>query len=385
MIEPRLLSLLTRDRRTVIVSGTNGKTTTTRLLSTALATIGPVASNTTGANMTPGIVAALNGARPEAMAVLEVDERWVPAVLATTGASTVVLLNLSRDQLDRTQEVRALARRWRDALGDFTRDDPDDADLTVIASADDPLVVWAAQAAPAVRWVATAQDWIADAAGCPACAGRILFIGEDWHCSNCELRRPTPTTTIGADTITVQGRSIPIEPTLPGRVNRVNAAFALTAALSLGAVPDVAATAIESVHEVAGRYRVTELDGTPLRLLLAKNPAGWHEALGLLRPAPAPVVIAINARIADGHDPSWLWDVEFERLGGRTVIACGERRHDLAVRLLYAGVDHLVADGLDDALHMARDVRDPSSSMPIDVAGNYTAFQEFLARVGEVA
>jgi UDP-N-acetylmuramyl tripeptide synthase len=119
-----------------------------------------------------------------------------------------------------------------------------------------------------------------------------------------------------------------------------------------------------------------------VRLLLAKNPAGWHEALDMLRPAPAPVVVAINARIADGHDPSWLWDVDFERLADRVVVATGERRHDLAVRLGYAGVEHSVAADVTDAVRAATSAPGYEPGAVIDVAGNYTAFQEYLELVG---
>ena len=108
LVDRDLLRQLTRGREVVVVSATNGKTTTTRLLGAALGTDRSVVSNSLGANMTPGIVAALGTAEPAAAAVLEVDERWVPQVLDQSGAGTVVLLNLSRDQLDRSQEVRKL-------------------------------------------------------------------------------------------------------------------------------------------------------------------------------------------------------------------------------------------------------------------------------------
>ena len=189
LVDGDLLRQLTRDREVVIVSATNGKTTTTRLIGAALGTDRPVVSNSLGANMTPGIVAALGVADPAATAVLEVDERWVEDVLAATGAGTVVLLNLSRDQLDRTQEVRKLAERWRRAL---TATPP----ARVVANADDPLVTWAASAAPEVIWVATGQDWNSDAAGCPNCSGRIAFEPGAWRCTGCDLARPTPDVTI---------------------------------------------------------------------------------------------------------------------------------------------------------------------------------------------
>jgi len=378
-VDPQLLRRLTTGRDVALVSATNGKTTTTRLLGAALGADRPVVSNVLGANMTPGIVAALGGADPSATAVLEVDERWLERVLAETGASTVVLLNLSRDQLDRTQEVRALAERWRRAL---TTTPP----RTVVANADDPLVVWAAQAAPHTVWVATAQDWTADAAGCPACSGRIAFSPGSWRCTNCDLARPRPDIAVddaggrGA-VVTLASGPVEVPLALPGRVNRVNAAFALAAAEAMGAEPDAAGLAMGAVREVAGRYRVADVGTTAVRLVLAKNPAGWHEALDLLAPPPAAVVVAINARVADGHDPSWLWDVPFERLAGRFVVATGERRHDLAVRLRYAGVDHAVADGLDASVALAARRGAPADS-PLDVAANYTAFQEFLDQVG---
>ena len=136
------------------------------------------------------------------------------------------------------------------------------------------------------------------------------------------------------------------------------------------------------MQEVAGRYRVATLAGRPVRLLLAKNPAGWHEAIDMLSPAPAPVVVAINARIADGHDPSWLWDVDYERLAGRLVVATGERRHDLAVRLRYAGVEHVTVAEVADAVARAAAAPGAEPGAIVDVAANYTAFQEYLDMVG---
>ncbi len=375
LIDPNLLQELTSHREVVIVSATNGKTTTTRMLSAALGTIGPVVSNSLGANMTPGIIAALGRADLAATAVLEVDERWVGSVLDATLAQTVVLLNLSRDQLDRSQEVRKLALHWKLALEKARP-------RRVVANADDPLVAWAVGDIPDVTWVATGQDWTADASGCPACSGRIEFDRSSWHCTTCDLERPVPTVVWDDSTVTVADRAVEVHLGLPGRVNRANAAFALATATQLGADLQSCAAAVGAVTEVAGRYRVATLNDVSIRLLLAKNPAGWHEVLEHIAPAPAPVIVAINARIADGHDPSWLWDVDFERLRGRFVVALGERRHDLAVRLHYGDVEHVVADTLDQALSMVAAAPGFQATRPVDVAANYTAFQDYLDRVG---
>jgi UDP-N-acetylmuramyl tripeptide synthase len=161
---------------------------------------------------------------------------------------------------------------------------------------------------------------------------------------------------------------------LPGRANQANAAMALTVAGILGADPARAAAAMSEVAEVVGRYAVVEVDGRQARLLLAKNPAGWLEVFDFLRPPPLPVVVVINARIADGRDPSWLWDVPFERLAGRLVVASGERSRDLAVRLRYANVEHVHAP--DPVLAVAA-----TGAPSVDVVANYTAFQALRARL----
>jgi UDP-N-acetylmuramyl tripeptide synthase len=394
-IDGDLLTALARGREIALVSATNGKTTTTHLLATALLRHGPVVSNSLGANMPPGIVAALGEADASARAVLEVDERWLPKVMKAVGPATVLLLNLSRDQLDRSHEVRKIADTWRDALRDIPSE-------RVIANADDPLVVWAASSAPHVVWVGTAAHWTNDASGCPKCGGRIAFTpagaapgggdvlgtgaeADSWACTQCDFAKPDPHWWLRADadgTFAVErriGTSIPLDLALPGRVNAANAAVVIAAAEAMGADPARAAAALNTVTDVAGRYQVAHVGGVEMRMLLAKNPAGWQEAIDMLGPSPRPVVASINARIADGRDPSWLWDVPFERMRGRFVVAIGERRHDLAVRLRYADVDHAIAGSLREATQLASE---RGESAHVDLIANYTAFQDYLIEVG---
>jgi UDP-N-acetylmuramyl tripeptide synthase len=161
---------------------------------------------------------------------------------------------------------------------------------------------------------------------------------------------------------------------LPGRANRANAAMALTVASLFGADPQGAAAAMSQVAEVVGRYARVHVDGREARLLLAKNPAGWLEVFDFVGPPPLPVVVVINARIADGRDPSWLWDVPFERLAGRLVLASGERSRDLAVRLRYAGLEHGHEPDPVAAIRAAGAPR-------VEVVANYTAFQALRARI----
>ena len=369
-VDPDALRRLAANRTVALVSGTNGKTTTTTLLRAALTTAGPVASNFLGANLPPGLAAALAAAAPGIAAALEVDEAWLGRVVAATAPRAVALLNLSRDQLDRNNEVRQLAATWRrtfEARGGST---------TVVANADDPLVVWGAGCAADVCWVGAGQPWTLDASGCPRCGGRIVF-GDDgaWACDGCGLHRPPLDVQLVAGAVLgPAGRRIPLRLSLPGRANQANAAMALTVAVRLGVDPDAAAAAMAEVTEVVGRYATVAVNAAQARLLLAKNPAGWLEVFDVLRPPPLPVVVVINARIADGRDPSWLWDVPFERLAGRLVVASGERARDLGVRLRYASVEHRVEPDPVAAIATA-------GASSVDVVANYTSFQALRARL----
>jgi UDP-N-acetylmuramyl tripeptide synthase len=167
---------------------------------------------------------------------------------------------------------------------------------------------------------------------------------------------------------------LPLDIRLPGQVNRSNAAMALAAACAVGISADRAASALREVDVVAGRYAVVHRGGQDLRMLLAKNPAGWAGMLSMLDEC-RPLLVIINAREADGRDTSWLWDVPFEQFGARQVVASGERAADLGVRLSYAGLEHrTVADPL-----AALETLPPGQ---IDVVANYTAFHQFRRRLG---
>jgi len=405
-VDPSLLATLARGRRVALVTGTNGKTTTTRMLVAALAGSGgpAVVSNDTGANMPAGHVAALAGAPTGAVAVLEVDEGYLDRLIAATSPRVVVLLNLSRDQLDRISEVRMMVERWRTALGRLPApSSPGEPGTVVVANADDPMVVWAAMAAPEVRWVGAGQVWHLDAVGCPSCGGRIVFDGSGgWACDRCPLARPDRMAWLeGPDLVLADGGRVTVSLGLPGQFNRANATMVALAAPLLsdhteetgggegaaGTVADVLSR-VSRVDQVAGRFSSLVRGGRSVRLLLAKNPAGWTAIFDLLeeeRDTGLPVVLSINARTADGFDTSWLWDVPFERLAGRTVVATGERALDLAVRLRYAGVDAtVVADPLaavDRAVAgAAPDAADGAAAPSIDFVGNYTAFADLRAR-----
>ena len=372
-LEPGLLTMLAQDRQVVLVTGTNGKTTTTRLITAALAPLGhQIASNAFGANMEAGMASALGQAPDAQLAVLECDEKYIPAVLKATRARVLVLLNLSRDQMDRAAEIWLLARRWREALDAAP-------DTEVVANADDPLIAWAAAEAPHVTWVAAGQRWHDDSWCCPRCGSHLKRDGAEWKCGECGFERPPIRWSLsGDDVIDPAGRVRPLDLALPGRANRSNAVVALAVAEIFGVDVVHALRGLRDVTSVAGRYTTVARRGVSIRLLLAKNPAGWLEALDVLRPAPEPVMLAVNAQIPDGRDTSWLWDVDYRRLRGRRVFVGGERRTDLAVRLEADGVDFDLVSGIDEAV-------DRVGRGQLEVIGNYTAFQQIRTVLGRAA
>jgi lipid II isoglutaminyl synthase (glutamine-hydrolysing) len=371
-VEPRLLELLAADRDIVLVTGTNGKTTTTRLITAAIEALGqPVASNAFGANMPTGLTAALGQAQDAPFAVLEVDEKYVPGVLAATAARVLVLLNLSRDQMDRAAEIWLLARRWRGALAEAPG-------CRVVANADDPLIAWAAEAAKQVTWVAAGQRWREDSWCCPRCGSHLQRGEEDWRCPECFFARPPVSWTLDGDrAVDPLGRARELRLALPGRANRANALIALAVAEIFGIDIDRALPRLRAVTSVAGRYTTVQRRGRQVRLLLAKNPAGWLEAFDVLEPAPVPVLLSVNAQGPDGRDTSWLWDVDYRHLRGRRVFATGERRLDLAVRLEADQVAFELVDGVDEAVDRV--------AGNLDVIANYTAFQQIRAAFGRTA
>jgi UDP-N-acetylmuramyl tripeptide synthase len=369
-VEPELLWLLAIGRQIVLVTGTNGKTTTTRLITAAMGALGQeVASNAFGANMEAGLASALGRAPAATRAVLETDERFLPAVIEATSPRVVTLLNLSRDQMDRAAEIWLIARRWREALAIAE-------DCLVIANADDPLIAWAAGTARHVTWVAAGQRWHEDSWCCPECGSHLRRDDLGWRCHECAFARPlTPWVLDGDSVIDGQGEVHELALALPGRANRSNAVVALAVADYFGITVEEALPFLRKVSSVAGRYTVIERGGCQVRLLLAKNPAGWLEAFDVLTKGDGPVLLAVNAQTPDGKDTSWLWDVDYRLLRGRPVLITGERRLDLAVRLEADQVQFDLASGLDDAIARVR-------SASLDVIANYTAFQQIRAVLG---
>ncbi len=369
-LDPNIIASLSAGKRSAIVTGTNGKSTTTKMLRAALGKKGEVASNVLGDNMPPGICTALMNGRRAPFAALEVDEMYVPQVSQQVKPAVLVLLNLSRDQLDRVGEIGAVERRLRQAVDENPQ-------AHIVANCDDPLIVSAATSSANVTWVAAGSGWGADAATFPRGGGAVKREGDAWWVEGGPWRRPDPDWQVAGvegdpHLIGPGGRKYRLQLELPGTVNLYNAAQAVAASVALGVDPELAVRAVGEVTDVAGRYQTFDVEGRKVRLLLAKNPAGWQESLRMADPHAKQMVIATNGQIPDGEDLSWLWDVQFEQLAQpQLLFASGDRSEDLAVRLAYADLQ-------------AETVRDPYAAImkcdpgEVEVLANYTAFRDLL-------
>jgi lipid II isoglutaminyl synthase (glutamine-hydrolysing) len=373
-----------------IVSATNGKTTTAGMVATILRAEGRVpVHNRAGSNMTWGVATALleqHGTE----GLFEVDEAWLPPVAAELEPRLIVLGNLFRDQLDRYGELEHLADEWAALVEQragatgfvLNADDPLVADLgrdrqerkrsgVTYFGIDDP-----AQALPALQHAH-------DAKHCRRCGAAYAyeraFVGHLGHyaCASCGADRPTPD--VAATEIALEGMSgsrmvartpageLRVNLPLPGLYNVYNALAAAAAALRLGVDLDSVGHGLESMKAVFGRVETIEVSGVSVSILLIKNPTGANEVLRTLQLESGDerldLWLALNDRIADGRDVSWVWDADFELLEGsvRSVVCAGTRAPEMAVRLKYAGwpagaievVDELPSS-LDRAIERSR-------------------------------
>lgn len=345
----------------VLVSATNGKTTTASMLSRILESSGQtVLANGAGSNMPWGVVTALLGDR-DALGLFEVDEAWLPEVAGSLDPRVIILGNLFRDQLDRYGETESIASRWSELVAGFG------TETVLAANADDPLIASVGEGSPGrVIYFGIEDPGIslgapphaADARRCRSCGSRLVFeraylghLGE-YHCPSCGRTRPKPDLIAsevelrGAEslsaTLTYGSDRYGLELPLPGVYNLYNALAAIAGAVAVGVDVPTALLALETLPPVFGRAEEVRLPEGEARIFLVKNPVGTNEVLRCLddQAGPLDLWIALNDRIADGRDVSWIWDADFEKLAGhtRSVVCSGTRAAEMAVRLKYAGV-----------------------------------------------
>ena len=413
-LDPGILAALGRELGggAVLVTGTNGKTTTARLLAGMLAAAGrPAVHNREGSNLTRGMASALaaNADRrgrprdPAALVLMETDEATLPAAVGALRPRAVAFTNLFRDQLDRYGEVEGVVARWREALALLPRE------ATLVLNADDPSVADLASDWPgAVHWFGLAGTGAADdapgpadARWCRACGGSYRYAQRYathlglWRCSGCARARPSPETTAeeialasAGARFTVPGLGAVAMP-LEGLYNVANALAAVALARVLCLPAEAIREGLVGARPAFGRGQVISHGGRRLRLLLCKNPAGATEALRLLSSSvgQAQIAFVLNDRFADGRDVSWIWDVDFERLADR-VARCwvaGERAEDAALRLRYAGWPAPSAVVHSPAALLAAIAASASEDGEITLLVTYTALLDILKPLGDRA
>jgi len=374
-------------RGSIVVSSTNGKTTTAGMIAAILRADGrePV-HNRAGSNMHWGVATALLEQSGDE-GLFELDEAWLPRVAPHLRPRLLVLGNLFRDQLDRYGELERLADEWAELVATL--------ETGLVLNADDPLIADLGRdhdlkQRPGVTYFGIEDTDQAlpelqhafDAKHCRRCGAPYAydraFVGHLGHytCPNCGADRPAPD--VAATKIELHGISgssvgiatpegeLELDLPLPGLYNVYNALAAVTAGIRSGVSLERIKQGLESMRAVFGRVETIDVEGKPVSILLIKNPAGANEVLRTLS-LESPnggidIWIALNDRIADGRDVSWIWDADFELLadGVRRVICSGTRAPEMALRLKYAGwpeeaieVSGPIEQSLDEAVARA--------------------------------
>jgi len=366
-IDPAVLRKLTADltEGSIVITGTNGKTTTARLLATLLEGLGKrVVSNRSGANLIFGATAAaLRSAGPDGRlradwGVFEIDEASLPKAVDEIQPKAAIVLNLFRDQLDRYGELEKIAKTIESALSRL----PEGA--SAVLNADDPRVgeiglglktqpLWFGLDDPEVAMHELPHA--ADARTCPRCGASLKFsavyLGHDgvYRCPNGDFTRPKPRITAtdielnGFDSVSMMIGQTRLDLPVGGLYNCYNALAAFAAGRAIGLEPHYMAERMHGFKAAFGRQERMDFRGRHLVLVLSKNPAGFNETLrtAIDLAGATHFILGLNDRKADGTDVSWIWDVDFERLKDKAmlVVPAGTRANDLAVRLKYAGVE----------------------------------------------
>ncbi|GAC1435422.1 MAG: MurT ligase domain-containing protein [Solirubrobacteraceae bacterium] len=379
----------------VVISATNGKTTTAALTANILERGGTsLVHNNAGANMSGGIASALLEGNGE-LGLFEVDEFYLDAVAAQLEPRAILLANLFRDQLDRYGELETIADRWAELLRSSS--------AQLVLNADDPLIAALAPQAlffglddPSLALPALSHA--ADSKHCRRCGAPLryerIYLGHlgVYACPNGDSGRPEPQ--VSARAVTLHGvraaaftlrtpaGEARVELPLPGLYNVYNAlaAAALCTALEVPLAQIVAG--LEAAAPAFGRAELVQLAGRSLRIMLVKNPAGANEVLRTLalEPGEHDLLGALNDRAADGRDVSWIWDADFERLAPRLrrVTCTGSRAAELALRLKYAGVPTARID-VEPGLERALDRALQGASQTLYALPTYTAMLDLRA------
>ncbi len=337
---PRAITELSKNKKIICVSGTNGKTSTTKALVSIISSIsklGTVATSPSGSNLERGVAAALM--QKSDFAVLEVDELHLFRVIEEAKPKVVLLLNLTRDQLHRMHEVKRVADRWAKSASAAPG-------TLFVGDVDDPFVAVALNSAAQSKRISFGGRKHQDGAVCPSCGKYLKWVRNNYKCP-CGLTNSNPDEIFEAGSAAFR-----------------NATMANVVGKYLGAKPI-------AVDEKSLERSVDQIHkGVKANIRLTKNPASWTEALKSVTGDNA--VLIVNAREVDGIDTSWLWDISFSGLSGKRVVVCGERALDIAYRLHVEGIEAEITSSFKDAISKFE------SGASVQVLAAYTAFHELV-------
>lgn len=411
-IDPNLIKKLAKNilQGSIVITGTNGKTTTSRMLSEILKKEGlsPM-HNRAGSNLLRGIAstlceeANLLGKITQDIAIWEVDEAAMPQAILATKPKVVVVTNLFRDQLDRYGEIDKLKKLWQESLKKTS--------ATLILNSDDPAVAHLGhQKKGQVIYFGLSDKKqgrgslprIADAKYCPSCATplsyQVVYASHmgDYRCSKCDHARPQPQVTTDKITklepdraefiLATKNKEAQISLAVGGLYNIYNALAAAACAYALEIKSESIKFGLSSFKAAFGRVEKIKINGKTLSLYLVKNPTGFNEVINTLfsKNTKRTVLIAINDKIADGRDVSWLWDVDFEKIQGKLkfLTITGIRAQDLALRLKYAGITNntYISNNFEKAIQTVLRQKDKN----IYLLPTYTAMLEIRKALNKV-
>ncbi|MSY02416.1 MAG: DUF1727 domain-containing protein [Actinobacteria bacterium] len=334
---PKAISELAKDKKIICVSGTNGKTSTTKALVSIISKLGSVATSPSGSNLERGVAAALMNKSD--YAVLEVDELHLSRIIEEAKPKAVLLLNLTRDQLHRMHEVKRVADRWAASAQGAP-------ETLFVGDIDDPFVAHALNSAAQAQRISFGGRKHQDGAVCPSCGKYLKWNRNNFKCS-CGLTNSNPDQSFDS-----------------GSAAYRNATMANVIGELFGAKPI-------AIDEKSLERSVDQIyKGVKASIRLAKNPASWSEALKSVTGLNA--VLIVNAREVDGIDTSWLWDISFATLSGKHVVVCGERALDIAYRLHVEGIEAEITSNFADAIAKFEKGSD------VHVLAAYTAFHELV-------
>ncbi len=376
-IDPGVIGELARKLRrgSIVVCGTNGKTTTTNVLADAIESSGQrVLCNREGANMAAGVACALLPGRWADWAVIESDELSTIHVLPALKPTYLVLLNLFRDQLDRAGEIDHV----QDTIVQALASSPN---TVLVTCGDDPLCMGVAlRASKSGTKVLTfgmgedlglEPDRVPEAKFCQVCGAELIYDYRSYaqlgafRCPNGDFARPNldfvaTGVRVGHGGVTLEVCHKDEYAHLSTGFGGIYMAYNVLAAYAASSLAEVGAltfqTALDGFAPDNGRLQHFCIGGRDITLNLAKNPTGFNQNLSLLAqdPEAKTVYVVVNDNYNDGKDISWIWDVDFERLAAESsatqVMVGGHRANDLQVRMKYAGVDAPVANSVSDAL-----------------------------------